>query len=82
MPLEAYNETINSNPGIVPMPKKTLRERIADADAFANRWLADGNEAAEAGNRDKAEVCYAKSQFWVDRYNLLTGRGDKPGPKS
>jgi len=31
-------------------PKKPLTERIADADALASSWLADGNEAAEAGN--------------------------------
>lgn len=62
-------------------PKKTLAERIADADALASRWLADGNDAAERGNRAKADQCYEKSQFWKDRYNLLSGRGDKAPPK-
>lgn len=62
-------------------PKKPLAARIADADALANRWLADGNEALEAGNRVKAEACYDKAQFWIDRYNVLTGQGSKPGPK-
>lgn len=61
-------------------PKKPLSERIADADALASRWLADGNEAAERGDMTKAERCYEKSQYWKDRYNLLTGNGDRPPP--
>ncbi|MEV1797999.1 hypothetical protein ABZR65_30725 [Pseudomonas aeruginosa] len=48
---------------------------MADADALASRWLADGNAAAEAGNPAKADACYAKAQHWKDRYNLLTGAG-------
>jgi hypothetical protein len=44
-----------------------------DAEVRCNTWLADGNAAAEAGNHAKAERCYAKSQFWLDRYNRLAG---------
>lgn len=62
-------------------PKKPLQERIADADALANGWLADGNEASEAGNRTKAEACYEKAQFWKDRYTLLTNQANKAGPR-
>lgn len=62
-------------------PKKQLSERIADADTLASRWLGDGNEAAERGDTTKAETCYAKAQFWKDRYNLLTNQGSKPAPK-
>lgn len=63
-------------------PKKTLQERILDADARASRWLADGNEAIESGDAQRASVCYAKSQYWRDRYNLLAGNADRPPPKA
>lgn len=47
--------------------------KILDAEDRMNRWLADGNEAEERGNTAKAEKCFAKSQYWLDRYNRLTG---------
>ena len=62
-------------------PKTTLKERTLDADVRSSQWLADGNEARESGDMVKAEKCYAKSQFWLDRYNLLAGKGEKPGPR-
>jgi hypothetical protein len=63
------------------MPKKNLKERIIDADYRGNYWLAEGNRYQEAGEKDKAEVCYRKSQFWLDRYNLLSGASDRTPPK-
>ncbi|HBP0428881.1 TPA: hypothetical protein L5Q11_005098 [Pseudomonas aeruginosa] len=63
-------------------PKRQLADRIAEADALASRWLADGHAAGALGDTAKAEHCYAKSQFWKDRYNLLTGSGDRPAPKA
>lgn len=54
-------------------PKKTLSERIADADARGGRYLADANEAAERGDHEKAERLYEKGQFWLDRVNKLLG---------
>ncbi|ARL04214.1 hypothetical protein [Burkholderia pseudomallei] len=63
------------------VPKKTLHERKVDADVRASSWLADGNEAAERGDTARAEECWAKSQFWLDRYNLLAGASDKPSAK-
>jgi len=60
--------------------KKPLEQRIAEADMLASRWLADGNHASAEGKAQKAESCYAKAQFWKDRYNLLTGCGDRPAP--
>lgn len=48
-------------------------EKALDAETRGNRWLADGNAAAEAGNKEKAEKCYEKGQFWLDRYNRLMG---------
>lgn len=55
---------------------KTLSEKIADADMHGGKWLALGNEAAEAGKHDKAEKLYAKGQFWLDRSNKLRGCGE------
>lgn len=51
-----------------------LDEKALTAEVRASQWLADGNAARERGNMAKAEKCYAKSQFWLDRYNKLTGR--------
>lgn len=61
-------------------PKTPLAERILDAELHCNRWLADGNAAREAGDTAEANACYAKSQFWLDRFNHLSGRGDKAPP--
>jgi hypothetical protein len=55
------------------MAAKTNKERALDAEVRCSRWLADGNEAKERGNGEKAEVCYARAQYWLDRYNKLTG---------
>ena len=52
---------------------KTLQEKIIEAEDNGSRWLADGNEAEERGNLVRAERCYQKSQFWLDRYNKLAG---------
>jgi hypothetical protein len=54
-------------------PVSTQRKAI-EAESLAARWLADGNEARESGKTDKAERCYAKAQYWLDRFNKLTGR--------
>jgi hypothetical protein len=53
--------------------KKSLSERIADADAQGGRYLADANEAAERGDCREAEKLYAKGQYWLDRSNKLRG---------
>ena len=55
------------------MAKKTLQERIIDADERGSRYLADANEAAERGEAEKAERLYEKGQFWLDRLNKLLG---------
>ena len=57
--------------------KRSLRERQIDAETRASRYLADANEAAESGKAEKAERLYGKSQFWLDRMNLLNGDGDR-----
>lgn len=54
-------------------PVKTLRERIADADARGSNWLAKANDLSEAGKKKQAEECYEKGQFWLDRSNKLRG---------
>lgn len=63
------------------MPTKPLGERILDAEVRASKWLADANEARESGNEKRAAACDAKSQYWLDRFNVLSGRGDRPAPK-
>ena len=50
-----------------------LQARIADADMKGSNWLAKGNEYAEKGNSVKAEQCYDKGQYWLDRSNKLRG---------
>lgn len=49
------------------------RDKMIEAEQRGSKWLADGNEAAERGNHQKAERCYEKSQYWLDRYNRLAG---------
>ena len=53
---------------------------LIDAETRASMWLADGNAASERGNEKRAEVCYRKSQFWLDRANVLAGNGDGRNP--
>lgn len=63
------------------MPKTSLAERVLTAETRASQWLADANEARERGDVKRATECDAKSQFWLDRFNVLSGRGDRPAPK-
>lgn len=62
-------------------PQKSVVERTLDAEVRASKWLADANEAREQGDQTQAAKCDAKSQFWLDRYNLLSGKGERPAPK-
>lgn len=61
--------------------KKPVVERALDAEVCASKWLADANEAREAGNDELAAKGDTKSQFWLDRFILLSGRGGTPAPK-
>ena len=63
------------------MAKRTLQERIIYANTMGCQHLGNANEAAEKGNQAKADKLYAKAQFWLDRYNLLVGDGEKAPPK-
>lgn len=54
-------------------PVKSLRDRIADADARGSAWLAKANDLADAGKKEQAQRCYEKGQFWLDRSNKLRG---------
>ena len=47
---------------------------VHDYSARASHWLAEGNQAAERGNKAKAEKCYDKAQFWHDK--ATKARGD------
>jgi hypothetical protein len=62
-------------------PQKSLAERILEAETRGSQWLADGNAAAERGDHARAERCYEKGQFWLDRANLLINWREKPAPK-
>ena len=55
------------------MAKKSLADRIQEADVLSGRYLGNFNEASERGDHAKAEKLYAKAQFWLDRYNKLAG---------
>lgn len=52
---------------------RSVRDRMMEAEQRGSQWLADGNEAEERGDTVKAEKCFEKSQFWLDRYNRLAG---------
>jgi len=52
---------------------KSPQNKTLEAELNASKYLADGNQAAEAGNQEKAEKLWAKGQFWLDRYNKLAG---------
>jgi hypothetical protein len=51
-----------------------MHQRIVEAETKCSQWLADGNAAHEAGNTEKAEKYYAKSQYWLDKLNKWNGR--------
>jgi hypothetical protein len=48
-------------------------EKMIEAEERGSHWLAEGNAAAERGSHERAEKLFAKSQFWLDRYNKLAG---------
>lgn len=50
---------------------RKLYERVGTYDARGSNWLAKGNEYSEAGNQKKAEECYDKGQYWLDKSNEL-----------
>lgn len=47
---------------------KSLRERIQEADERCSSYLADAAEAAERGDKAKAEKLYEKARYWGERY--------------
>lgn len=52
---------------------RPLKERVLEAEIRSSRYLADGNEASERGDLNKAAKFYEKSQYWLDRWNKLAG---------
>ena len=48
--------------------------KASEALYRSSKWLADGNAAKERGDKERAERCYQKSQFWLDRLNKIEGR--------
>ena len=55
---------------------KTKFEINLDYEERAGKWLADGRAAEEAGKTAKAERCYEKSQYWLDKANKVRGWGE------
>lgn len=55
---------------------KPLAERVLDAEARADQWRADGNKAQKAGRVTRAERCFYKAQFWLDRANELADQAE------
>lgn len=62
---------------ITKLGRKMGWDPIVEADTEGNRYLGDFNERVERmGFEDAiAAKLYAKGQFWLDRYNKLTGNG-------
>lgn len=60
---------------ITKLAKRVGMDPAVEADMQAGRYLGDYNERVErAGYEDRvAERLYAKCQFWLDRYNKITG---------
>lgn len=51
--------------------KKSIKDKKVEAEVLCSKWVADGNEAMEKGDWNKAQRCYEKSDFWLDRVNKL-----------
>lgn len=43
---------------------ENIRDKMIDAETRASKWLADGNEAEERGNKAKVLRCFEKAQLW------------------
>jgi hypothetical protein len=52
---------------------KTTSQKIEDAYERSSHWLAEGNQANEAGKKAKAEKCFEKSQKRLDKAMHLQG---------
>lgn len=61
--------------------KHSLQDRILEAEVRASKWLADANQARERGDDKRAAECDTKSQYWLDRFNHLSGRGERCAPR-
>lgn len=52
---------------------EAAHNEAVDALARSSSYLGRANAAREAGDRRKAEELDRKAQWWLDRYNALTG---------
>lgn len=50
-----------------------MTDKAQEYEHKASKWLADANEAQEAGNKAEAEKFYEKAQYWLDRANKARG---------
>ena len=51
----------------------TNNEKANEYEIKSSHWLAEGNEAEERSDKPRAEECYRKSQYWLDRANKARG---------
>ncbi len=56
--------------------KRTIAERVIEADQMGEHWKYLGNRAMERGNLEMAERHYARVEKWMDKSNRLRGNGD------
>lgn len=55
------------------MKSKVNHEKAVQYEANASKWLANANQASEAGNKIEAERLYDKAQYWLDKANIVRG---------
>lgn len=55
------------------MDQNTRRDKAITADINCRKHLALATDAKDAGNTSKADVHERKAQYWLDRWNRLTG---------
>lgn len=60
--------------GTVATSRESVSEKIADADLRGNVWLAKARRAEDGGNQARADECYRKGNYWLDRSNKLRGQ--------
>jgi hypothetical protein len=53
--------------------KRSIADRVADADMRGSNWLARANALTAEGKYKRAARCHEKGQFWLDRSNKLRG---------
>lgn len=48
-------------------------DKAIDAETRSGEWLAKGRAHEERGEAEKAERCFDKATYWLDRANKARG---------